>query len=126
MENIAVGLAIFVVIMTILVGISLKFFARQLSFYQFVLISLAGSAATVAALLSFYVLQIALQLPRAWDGVAALCAMSIGGTTITRLARSYGLEKSGRVGVGAKTMLGVLVLSWVLIGIFYVITLFLR
>ena len=37
---------------------------------------------------------------------------------IAQRARTYGIKKTGWLGVGAKAILGLLVLSWVLVGLY--------
>jgi hypothetical protein len=47
-------------------------------------------------------------------GLVMLC---VAGSLITKLAKTYGIEKTGWLGVGAKSMLAVLAMSWVVVGV---------
>lgn len=44
---------------------------------------------------------------------------SVAGMLITSLAGRYGVQKTGKLGVGAKSILSFLVVGWVLFGILY-------
>jgi hypothetical protein len=46
--------------------------------------------------------------------------MSVAGTIITKLARNYGIEKTGWLGIGAKSIFVVIGLSWLIVGVMYV------
>jgi hypothetical protein len=45
--------------------------------------------------------------------------LCLQGIIITRLARKYGYERKGRVGLGAITMLSLVVISWVVVGVIF-------
>jgi len=46
----------------------------------------------------------------------------LSGVLITRRAQTYGIKKTGWLGVGGKTMLALLAMGWVLVGLYSLIT----
>jgi hypothetical protein len=52
-------------------------------------------------------------------GLAILLCMGLAGFLITRLAAREGVKKTGWLGVGAKSVLSTLALSWVMVGVLY-------
>jgi uncharacterized membrane protein len=70
-----------VLVMTLLVALALKFFARPLSFSRALLISL------IASLAGLGLPQVRVELP------ATLVILFVGGYLITKLAQKYGIKK---------------------------------
>ena len=58
--------------------------------------------------------------PDTVDGLFTIVVMSVAGTVITKLARNYGIEKTSWLGIGGKSILVLLVLSWLIVGVVYV------
>ena len=48
-----------------------------------------------------------------------IVVMCVARTIITKLARNYGIEKTGWLGVGAKGVLVLFVLSWLIVAVVY-------
>ena len=68
----------------------------------------------------YFFAKAALAWPDTVDGLFTIVIMSVAGTVITKLARNYGIEKTGWLGIGAKSILVLLFLSWLIIGVAYV------
>src|SRR5262249_40093555 len=103
-------------------AIALKFFARPLLFSQALLISLIASSVSiglsVVLIVLYYLMGSAWGLPRFNVEVLAGCIMLFGGGyLITKLSKKYGIEKTGWLGVGGRSMLAVLAMSWVVVGV---------
>lgn len=73
----------------------------------------------------YYYVKAASGLPSSADSVATMVMLVMTGVLITRRARAYGIEKIGWLGVGGKTILTLLAFSWVLVGL-YVLVSYLR
>ncbi|MFK4489680.1 hypothetical protein [Bradyrhizobium sp. USDA 336] len=112
--QILVGGATLTVLLALLASAGAKYFARTLPYSAAFLISLAAFAAVTILYLLYFIVQSAAALPNSIDGLFGLVAVSIAGTIITKLARNHGVEKTGWLGVGAKSILVVIGLSWVL------------
>ena len=61
-------------------------------------------------------------IPSVADSVATIVSLLLTGVLITRRAQAYGIKKTGRLGVGGKTMLVLVVFSWALVGLYLAIT----
>jgi ABC-type cobalamin transport system permease subunit len=64
----------------------------------------------------YFLAESQMRLPRSIATLATMAALCVAGYLITTLAKEYGIEKTGRLGVGAKTIFGLLVMSWILVG----------
>jgi hypothetical protein len=113
-----VSLACVTLVFALILAVFVKLFARPLAFFQAFFVSLVAAGVSMA-LYIFYTLSkpaFGLAGSTSADGLVTLVMMSVMGSIITRLLRQYGIEKTGWLGVGAKIMLSLLVLSWVLVG----------
>jgi len=113
--------------MTPLTAVVLKFFARSLPFSRALLISLVASSVSIGLGFLYFLAKDAWGFSAGSDGLAAFSAGSDGlatlavfcvaGHLITKLAKNYGIEKAGWLGVGAKSMLALVAISWVFVGV---------
>lgn len=117
--QVLVGGAALTVVLALLASVGVKYFARPLPYSTAFLISLAGFAVCTVLYLLYFTIQTAMGFPRSFDGLFGLVAMSVAGTIITRLARTYGVEKTGWLGIGAKSIFVLVGLSWVVVVIVY-------
>lgn len=120
--QVVVSVSVFVLGMTLLATMALKFIARRLSFSQCFIIALVASAVMTTVYIAFVMVELLLGLTKEYSAVGAICGMVAAGHVMTRLARKYGIERTG-LGVGAKSMLVVVALSCVPIIVFYVVPL---
>jgi hypothetical protein len=65
------------------------------------LLSLAGFAIGTILFFVYYFAKAAVKWPDTVDGLFTIVVMSVSGTVITKLARNYGIEKTGWFGIGA-------------------------
>jgi hypothetical protein len=117
------GIVFLTFIFGLFAAIFIKLFERSVSFGQASLVAGWSIFVSTLAFVVYFFIQSVLGLPRSIDGLAAIVWMALSGTLITRRLRTYGFEKHGWAGVGAKTMLSVLALSWVLVGVYYLVSL---
>jgi len=122
--QVALGASFLILVMTLLAAIALKFFARPLLFSQALLISLIASSVSIglsaALIVLYYLTRSAWGPPPAGINIETLATFITlfgGGYLITKLAKKYGIEKTGWLGVGARSMLTVLAMSWVVVGV---------
>ncbi len=99
-------------LLAFLCAIALRFFARPLSFNQAFLISFLASAVGVLLVMIYYAAKRSLGLPNGVDAVAGVAMLLLIGALITQRARAYGISKTGLLGVGAKSVIGMVVLTW--------------
>jgi hypothetical protein len=117
--QVLVGGVALTVVFALLASTGVKYFARHLPYSTAFLISLVGFAVCTVLYVLYFIAQTAMALPRSADGLFGLVALSIAGTIITKLARNYGVEKKGWLGIGAKSVFMLVGLSWVVVGIVY-------
>ena len=96
-----------------LTSISLKFFARELPYTKALLVSLTASVVGTFLMVLYYFVKARAGIANTMDSIAGFAMLAIMGTMVTKLAANYGVEKTGRLGVGAKSMFGLLVLMWI-------------
>ena len=53
------------------------------------------------------------------DGIVTIIVIVVSGAVITRLARNYGVKKTGWLGVGGKSVLVMITLTWVIVLLVY-------
>ena len=117
-QNLAIALIpaamLFVVLVVICAGL-LKWFARPLTVSQALLVALFALGIATALLVVYSVAAAYLRIPRAYDSGPSIVWMLLAGTLMTRRARRYAIQKTGWLGVGAKVMLTVLALAWLVV-----------
>lgn len=113
------GGTVLTVAFAVLASAGVKYFARSLPFSKAFLISLAGFAIGTILYVVYYFTKAAMAGPDTFDGLFTIVVMSVAGTVITRLARNYGIEKTGWLGIGGKSILMLLVLSWLIVAVVY-------
>jgi hypothetical protein len=113
----------FVFFLSVISAGLIKRFAQQLTLKEGFFIGLLAYAVSTVLLVVYFVAKPVFQIPTYLDGLTTVVWMCLAGIIITRQAGRYGVEKTGYLGVGAKTMLSVLVLSWVLVAIYAVFAL---
>jgi hypothetical protein len=96
------------------------YFSGALTFIQALRISAVGYAAMVALMFAFYVVK-PLDAGAEVEGLVAMLSLCLAGALITQLAARSGITKTGLLGVGAKAVLSLLAMSWVLAGVFYIV-----
>ena len=99
----------------------LKFFARPLTWGQAFVISISCFAITTALIALYFFVKAATGIPSSVDGLG-IPALILTGALITRRARAYAIDKAGWFGVGGKTILALIAFSWVLVGLYALIT----
>jgi hypothetical protein len=102
-------------IFTLPYSVGVKILERRLTFIQSLLISAVATGASIALMVVYFLSKPLLGLDRSVDGVATIVMLCVIGTIITRLARNYGIEKSGRFGLGARASFWILIGSWVVV-----------
>jgi hypothetical protein len=118
--QVLVGGTVLSVAFALLASAGVKYFARRLPYSKAFLISLAGFAVGTILYIVYFIAKVVMALPNSVDGLFTLVVMSVAGTVITRLARNYGIEKTGWLGIGAKSIFVLLGLSWVIVAVVYV------
>ena len=114
-----VGAVLFVAVPAIVGAPLLMYFSRGgLTFLQS-LRNLAAGFAVLTGTAMVFILTIEPVIGGAASGLAIVLCMCLAGSLITRLAARDGVQKTGRFGVGAKSVLSLLVLSWVAVGVIY-------
>jgi hypothetical protein len=113
---------LFVVIFALFAAVFINLFERRLSFVQALLI--AGWSLFLSTLLLVVdsALRPALHLPQSVDAISSLVWLAITGMLITRQAQKYGIEKPGRLGLGAKVTLPILALGWAFVGVYLIVS----
>src|SRR6266511_3410040 len=104
-------------VMTPLTAVVLKFFARSLPFSRALLISLVASSVSIGLGFLYFLAKDAWGFSAGSDGLATLAVFCVAGHLITKLAKNYGIEKAGWLGVGAKSMLALVAISWVFVAV---------
>jgi hypothetical protein len=117
--QVLVGGTVLSVAFALLASAGVKYFARPLPYSKAFLISLAGFAVGTILYIVYFIAKVVMALPNSVDGLFTLVVMSVAGTVITRLARNYGIEKTGWLGIGAKSIFVLLGLSWVIVSVVY-------
>jgi hypothetical protein len=120
--RVIIGLAAFILLMSLLATAGVKFFARPLSFGQAFVISVFSFTISTLLIAVYFFVKASMAIPSAADGVATTVSFLLTGVLITRRARAYGIKKTGWLGVGGKTMLALLAFSWALVGLYLAIT----
>ena len=110
--QVLVGGAALTVVFALLASVGVKYFARPLPYSTAFLISLVGFAVGTVLYVLYFITKTAMALPNSVDGLFTLVVMSVVGTIITKLARNYGVEKTGWLGIGAKSIFVLVGLSW--------------
>lgn len=101
-------------IYVLIYALMIKAFERRLTFKQSFLMSAIASVVSMALGAIFYLGEAAVGALHFADRLVGIGSFVVSGAIITRLARNYGVEKSGWLGVGAKATLCFLLLVVVL------------
>ncbi|HET7888269.1 MAG TPA: hypothetical protein VFL62_18760 [Bradyrhizobium sp.] len=117
----SIGLALLpaFIIFTLFYSVAVKFLERQLTFVQAVYISAVAVAVLIAVVVVFTLAKAPLGLGRDAESFVYLADYLLAGVIITRLAKSYGVEKAGWVGVGARANALILAFGWIVVGVVY-------
>jgi hypothetical protein len=108
-----VGVVVLYAVPTILCAPFLMYFsAGGLRFLQSLRIVAMSFTVMVGAIL----LAVEPVIGNEISGVAILLCMCVAGFLITRLAAREGVKKTGWLGVGAKSVLSTLALTWIIVG----------
>ena len=108
------GVVVLYAVPTILCAPFLMYFsAGGLTFLQ----SLRIAALSFTVMVSAITLAIEPVIGNEISGAAILLCMSLAGFLITRLAAREGVKKLGWLGVGAKSVLSILALSWIIVAV---------
>jgi hypothetical protein len=120
--QVIIGLTVFTLLISIPAAAFLKFFARPLKLRQALIISIFGFAITTVLLAVYFFVKTTTGIPSFADSFATIPMLILIGVLITWRARAYGIEKTGWLGIGGKTILSLLTFSWVLVGVYALIT----
>ncbi|MEH2512580.1 hypothetical protein V1291_003934 [Nitrobacteraceae bacterium AZCC 1564] len=120
--QVAVGLTVFTLLISIPAATFLKFFARPLTWGQALIISIFCFAITAVLLAVYFFVKATTGIPSFADSFATIPMLIVTGVLITWRARAYGIEKTGWLGIGGKTILSLLAFGWVLVGVCALIT----
>jgi hypothetical protein len=113
------GGLVLTIAVALVASVGVKYFARPLPYSRAFLIALIAFAVSTALTVLYFVTKFAIGLPDTVDGLVTLVSMAVAGTVITRLARKHGIEKTGWLGVGAKSILLLIGLSWIMMVVVY-------
>ena len=105
---------LFVVLVVVCAGL-LKWFARPLTVGQAFLIALFALGIATALLVVYSVAAVYLRIPPAYDALPPIVWMFLAGMLMTRRVRRYAIQKTGWLGVGAKVMLTIFALAWLVV-----------
>ena len=100
---------------------AVKYFAPALAWWQAFLVSLVSAGAALLFLITYTFLSGTLIFPELIDSLAFVVTFAIMGTLITLQAQAYGVEKTGFVGVGGRSVLALLAISVAAIAIYHVV-----
>jgi hypothetical protein len=117
-----IGLGAFTVLLSLLGTAGIKLFARPLTLGQAFIISIFSFTISNVLIAVYFLVQAASGIPRSVDSVVIMILFALTGVLITRRARAYGVEKTGWLGVGGKTILAIVAFSWVLVGLYVLVT----
>jgi hypothetical protein len=114
------GGAVITVVFAVLASVGAKYFARSLPYSKAFLICLVAFAVGTVLFIVYTFVRLLGDWSERLDGLFLLVVMCVAGDIITKLARNYGIEKTGRLGVGAKAVFTLFVLSWLIVSVVYV------
>jgi hypothetical protein len=123
--QVAINAAVFTLMIAVPATAFLKYFARPLTWGQAFIISVFSFAITTALVVVYFFVKAKTGIPSSVDSLASIAMLILTGVVMTRRARAYDIDKAGWLGVGGKTILGLIAFSWVLIGL-YALVVFLR
>jgi hypothetical protein len=89
------------VVFAVLASVGAKYFARSLPYSKAFLICLVAFAVGTVLFIVYTFVRLLGDWSERLDGLFLLVVMCVAGDIITKLARNYGIEKTGRLGVGA-------------------------
>jgi hypothetical protein len=98
----------------------LMYFSGALTFIQALRISAVSFAVMMSLMFAFYAIK-PVGTGAGVEGIVSVLSLSLAGALITELAARNGIKKTGLLGVGAKAVLSLLAMSWVLVGVLYVV-----
>lgn len=112
------------VLFTLVYTIAVKILERRLTFVQSLYISAVAVVILLAFIVAYTFAKVPLRLGRDVESFVYIAGYLITGIVITRLARNYGVEKKGWLGLGGRANLWILVASWVVIVVVLVVKYF--
>jgi hypothetical protein len=114
------GLLVYVVLLGTLVTLFIKYLSTTLTFRQSLVIGVNAMLpmAGLMVIATLLRLSFAQSMGPTAESVAGVVGMFVAGSMITRLAERSGEKRTGKVGIGAKTMLSILLAAWLLAGIY--------
>lgn len=115
------GAYVVIVVAGLVTTFAVKYFAPALAWWQALLVSLVSAGASLLFLITYIFLSGTLGFPELIDSLAFVVTFAIMGTLITWQAQAYGVEKTGFVGVGGRSVLALLALSVAAIAIHHVV-----
>lgn len=110
-------IVVFVFANCIIAAPLIKLFAQTLRLREAFLIAIVAFGSTSIGLATYFVLKVFLALPKELDGAVTGAALVLAGWLTTMRAKKYGVRKVGWLGVGAKTVLTLVIGSWLLFAI---------
>jgi len=114
------GGTVITVVFAVLASVGAKYFARSLPYSKAFLICLVAFAVGTVLFIIYYFVKAVAGWSERLDALFLLVVMCVAGDIITKLARNYGIVKTGRLGVGAKSVFTLFVLSWLIVAVVYV------
>jgi hypothetical protein len=122
MVRLVVNLVAFILVMSLLATAAIKFFARPLSFGQALIISVFSFTISTFLIAVYFFVKASIGIPSSVDFIPTIVLLLLTGVLITQRAKAYGIKKTGWVGVGGKTILALLVFSWLMVGLYALVT----
>jgi hypothetical protein len=121
--QVLINLAIITFVLTIFGACILKYFVRTVPLLSLAILFFWAvfRVLFVVAVAMFVAILLRLEFPLGFSGLFSIAGMCVVGWLITRdLAKRYGVP-SKFPGPGFKTMLGLLALSWVFVGAYFLL-----
>lgn len=109
---------VFIIANCLIAAPLVRFFAKTLTFKQSLNLSVRSFVPASLAIIGYLFARMILDFTAKFDGLATLAAICLAGVIITsRAERDYGVVKDGILGIGGKTALTLIALSWLLFAI---------
>jgi hypothetical protein len=103
---------------TFIYAVAVKLIERRLTFKQALLISALAILVPTAILIAFTFAKLFFAIGTSFDSVVNIFDYLVVGAIVTRLARNYGIEKYGWLGLGGRANICLLVLSLFLVAVY--------
>ena len=122
-SQVLINIAIFTLVLTIFGAVVLKYFVRTVPLLSHAILYFWAVFRVLFVVVAAWliVVLIGIEIPSAFSGLLSIAGMCVVGWLITHdLAKRYGVP-SKFPGPGFKTMLSLLVLSWMFVGAYFLL-----